>query len=239
MTPPPALTLESVSKRHWRGARPVDVLRDVSLDLEPGELAAVWGPRGAGKSTLLEIACGRQAPDAGRVFLDGRDLADEPSLAQISVATREGPASRDLPISDWVAMALIDRASSGRARRRAHQVLERVGVGDVSGEPWVNLSDGERTLTSIAHAVIREPRVLLVDDLTAGLDLVERLEVLALLQSLAEQSGIAVLVTASDVAEVQGARPIWALGGGELVGGRPRTRGTIVDFPVRNVPGQD
>lgn len=234
----PVLALESVSKQLWRGPRPIDVLREVSLDLEAGELAAVWGPRGSGKSTLLEVAAGINPPDAGRVLLDGRDLADEPFLAEIGIATREGPSDPDLPIGAWLELALIDRVSSRQARRRAHRILERLGIEDLDGTPWTHLSDGERTLASIAHAVVREPRVLLVDDLTAGLDLLERLEVIAVLRSLADQAGVAVLITASDVGEVQGARPIWAIGGGRLIGGRPKTTGTVVDFPVRDGSGR-
>lgn len=109
-------------------------------------------------------------------------------------------------------------------------MLLKLGVGDLSGASWDYLSDGERRLVSVAHAIVREPQVLLVDDLTAGLDLLERLELMRLLRSLAHDLDMSVLVTASEVADVQGSGPIWALGGGKLVGGRPAS-GTVLHFP--------
>jgi ABC-type multidrug transport system ATPase subunit len=248
----PLLSIESVRKGFWRGHRPTEVLADVSLQLAAGELAAVWGPRSAGKTTLLELAAGLQEPDAGRVLFDGQDLAQMPSRQRsallhgpIGVANRNGPASRELPVDRWVSLALLDRVGWRDGLRRAHQVLERVGAADVAREPWSHLSDGERTLASIARAVVREPRLLLVDDPSAGLGLLERGEIATLLRSLAEDADVAVLITAAEVTEIQGARTIWSLAGGRLVGG-PASRtsdqgrdaaGTVVDFPARDAFG--
>lgn len=237
----PLLSVESVSKRHWRGDRPLDVLNDVSLELERGELAAVWGSRGAGKTTLLEIAAGLRVPDAGRVIFDGRDLclltASERSgllHGAIGVATRRGPGSQDLPVAEWIAAVLLDRVGWRQARERATEVLERVGIAEVAGEPWTNLSDGDRTLAVIAHAVVRQPTLLLVDDLSAGLGMLERDEIMGLLQSLTREAGVSVLMTATELTDVQGARPVWSLGGGRLVGRGPRTAGTVLEFPARD-----
>lgn len=241
----PLLSLESVSKGFWRGQRPVDVLTDVSLALDPGELAGVWGPRSAGKTTLLELIAGLQEPDAGRVLFDGRDLTtmtnrERSALLhrEIGIASRSGPASRELPIDRWVSLALLDRVSWRDGLRRAHQALERVGAADVARAAWDDLSDGERTLTSIARAIVREPRLLLVDDPNAGLGLLERGEIATLLRSVADDAGVGVLVTAADVTEIQGARTIWSLAGGRLVG-RPaaRARATVVDIAARRASG--
>jgi putative ABC transport system ATP-binding protein len=234
------LSLESVSKRYWRGHRPVDVLDGVSLELEAGEVGAVWGPRSAGKTTLLELAAGLQEPDAGRVLFDGEDLARMSAKqvgallhAQIGIATRVGPASHELTTGHWIAMALLDRVGWREGLRRAYRALERVGATDVAGHTWNDLSDGERTLVSIARAVVREPRLLLVDDPSAGLGLLERGEIAALLRSIADQAGVAVLMTAAEVTEIQGARTIWSLAGGRLIGRSPRPAGTVVELPAR------
>lgn len=233
----PLLSLEAVSKCYWRGLRPVEVLDGVSLDVEPGEFAAVWGPRGTGKTTLLEIAAGLRDPDAGQVRFAGQDLAalDRKRRGallhrEIGVATRLGPASRELPIGDWIAMVSVDRMGSREAGRRADGALRRVGAGDLIGEAWPDLPDGARALVSIARAIVREPRLLLVDDPSAGLGLVERGGVATLLSSLAEQ-GVAVLMTATDVTEVRGAGTIWSLAGGTLIGRSARPVGTVIDFP--------
>lgn len=219
------LSLDSVGKGFWRGHRPVEVLEGASLDLVAGDFAAVWGPRGTGKTTLLELAAGLQDPDAGRVLFDGQDLAQMSSAKrnrllhrEIGIASRNGPACRELPIDRWISLALLDRLSWRAGLRLAHQVLERVGAGEVAGECWHDLSDGERTLTSIARAVVREPRLLLVDDLGAGLGLLGRIEITTLLRSLANEAGVAVLMTAAEVTEVQGVPTIWSLAGGRLLG---------------------
>jgi putative ABC transport system ATP-binding protein len=231
------LAFDAVAKRHWRGRRAVTVLEDGSLELSAGELGAVWGGRGAGKTTLVELAAGLQTPDAGQIFFDGRDIArlsrrevSELLHAQIGIATRSGPVSHALAAREWVAMPIMDRLTAREATRRAQLALERVGAADVGPEPWRNLSDGERTLVAIARAMVRAPRLLLVDDPSTGLGLLERGEVVGLLRSIAEQAGIAVLMTASDLAEVQGASTIWSLAGGRLTGRRSEGA-TVVPFP--------
>jgi putative ABC transport system ATP-binding protein len=231
------LTFDAVSKRHWRGRRAVTVLDGGSLELSAGELGAVWGGRGAGKTTLVELAAGLQAPDAGRIVFDGRDVAQlsrreagELLHVHVGIATRSGPASHTLTARDWVAMPVMDRLAAREAVRRAQLALERMGAGEVGAESWRDLSDGERTLVALARAMVRAPRLLLVDDPSTGLGLLERGEVLALLRSIAEQAGIAVLMTASDLAEVQGAHVIWSLAGGRLTG-RRADDATVVAFP--------
>jgi putative ABC transport system ATP-binding protein len=231
------LAFDAVSKRHWRGRRAVTVLGEESFELEAGELGAVWGGRGAGKTTLIELAAGLQAPDTGRISFDGRDVAQmsrrevsELLHVQVGIATRSGPVSHTLAAREWVAMPIMDRLAAREATRRAQLALERVGAGEVGPEPWRNLSDGERTLVAIARAMVRAPRLLLVDDPSTGLGLLERGEVVALLRSIAEQAGIAVLMTASDLAEVQGANVIWSLAGGRLTGRRAEGA-TVVPFP--------
>lgn len=234
----PLLELSGVSKRYWRGERPVEVLKDISLVLEAGELGAVVADRCSGKSTLLEIAAGLQAPDSGRVLLDGQDLAQTPALSRIAIATRQVPDAHGVGVRDWVALAMLGQLGFRKARRRASDALQRVGLGHIGQAQWDELSDGERTLATIAHAVVREPRLLLIDDLIAGLDLVERDVVTSLLHSLVEDVDMAILMTVSQSSEAVGARPILSLAGGVLLGGRrPRTNSPVVEFPKRRVSG--
>jgi ABC-type multidrug transport system ATPase subunit len=231
------LVLEGVSKRYWRGDRPTDVLKDVSLLLDFGDFAAVVADRRAGKSTLLEIAAGLQAPDSGRVLLEGRELVGSSALSRIAVATRQAPDVHGFSVRDWVAMAVLDHLSLRAARRRANDVLQRVGLGQIGPAPWGELSHGERTLATIAHAVVRTPRLLLIDDLIAGLDLVERDVIKKLLRSLVDDLDMAILMTVSQSSETVGARPIFSLAGGTLVGGR-RPGGSVVEFPKRHGLGR-
>jgi putative ABC transport system ATP-binding protein len=233
------LSLDSVDVCYWRGQRPVQVLRDASMDLEEGELAGVWAKARGGKTTLLEVAAGVLAPDRGRVLIDGRDLANlttrqtsELLHSTIGLATRQGPAVPDLPVATWVALGLMRHVDRRAADQRARQALERVGVGAVAGEPWRNLSDSERIHVAIARAVVCQPKLLLIDDPTAGLDLIERVELLDLLRSIAATTRVAILMPASDMADLQGVETVWSLVDGHLVG-PPRQDATIVDFAKR------
>lgn len=241
----PALVLESVSFRRWRGDRRLDVLQDVGLELESGEVGAVWGARSSGKSTLLSLAAGLLEPDSGRVLVGGRDLAalsvrERSALLhyEVGIVTRRGPSIRGVSVSQWVAMAIMDRVDWPVARRRAHEALHRVGASGIAEAGWDRLSDGERTLVAIAHAVVRRPRLLLVDDLNAGLALLERDEVMSLLRSLVSTADTAVLVTTAEVTDVEGATPIWSLAGGRLVGRESRGDATVVDFPRKSAQNE-
>jgi ABC-type molybdenum transport system ATPase subunit/photorepair protein PhrA len=108
--------------------------------------------------------------------------------------------------------------------------MERVGLGALAGEPWRNLSDSERILMAIARAAVVEPKLLLIDDPTAGLDLVERLQLVELLRSMTATTGVAIVMTASDMADLQGVQSVWSLVDGHLVG-PPQESATVVELP--------
>jgi putative ABC transport system ATP-binding protein len=235
----PVLSIESVSVCYWRGRRPLQVLRDASMELDAGELAGLWAKAGGGKTTLLEVAAGVVAPDDGRVVIDGRGLGgltaretSELLHGCVGLATRQGPAVPELSVAAWVELGLICHVDRRTARQRARQVLERVGVGAVADEPWRNLSDSERILAAIARAVVCEPKLLLIDDPTAGLDMIERVALLDLLRSIAATVDVAILISASDMADLQGVESVWSLVDGYLLG-PPRQDATVVDFTRR------
>ncbi len=234
------LSLRDVSKQYWRGTRRVAVLEGVSLDVRAGELVAVWGQHNSGKTTLLKLAAGLEEPSAGTVSFAGRDLARLSAAVfarlrrgPIAWAKPTGPESADLQIVDYVAMPLLRRDSHKQARRSAAAALERVGVPGCATEVWRNLSDSERTLVAIAHAIVRSPELLLIDDQTANLDYLQREDVMALLREAAEE-GMAVLVTVPDMTEMVHAHTIRSLSGGRLLApaGRGGAEDNVIDFPV-------
>nr|WP_281381589.1 ABC transporter ATP-binding protein [Conexibacter arvalis] len=188
-------------------------LRDVSMALRPGTLAAVFGDRGAGKSTLLSIAAGIEPPDSGRVLLDGVDVATigqrtrrfgrprrDPAELRRRIVTvnRMAPEIPPLPMRAYVGLAL----AKGRSRREtdalAAAALERAGVPDVGDMTWAELSDAERTLVAFAHAIARRPQVMVVDDPVATLDTWHRELVGGLMRSVAEEEQCVVLVAANE-----------------------------------------
>jgi ABC-type lipoprotein export system ATPase subunit len=216
------LALEAVGKSYLRGEHRLRVLKEVSLEVGAGQLVAVWGKRGAGKTTLLKIAARLEAPDQGVVRFDGVDLAGlresehtRLMLEKIGWVRRAGPKS-DLRIVDYVALPRLADSGRRRAYSLAAEALERVGMAECAGQQWGSLSDGERSLIAIAHGIVRAPKLLLVDDPTANLDVLEREEVTQLLRSLAEEEGIAVLMTVPDMPAVMNAHHIASLSGGRL-----------------------
>jgi ABC-type multidrug transport system ATPase subunit len=139
-------------------------------------------------------------------------------------------------MGEWVVLGVMRHVDRRTAEQRARQVLERVGVGEVAAEPWRNLSDSERILVAIARAAVCEPKLLLVDDPTAGLDMGERYNLLGLLRSIATTTGAAILISASDMADLQGVETTWSLVDGHLLGPPERTA-TVVDLPRRAKQG--
>ncbi|HTU79238.1 MAG TPA: ATP-binding cassette domain-containing protein [Solirubrobacteraceae bacterium] len=236
------LSLSGVCKSYWRGAREIAVLDDVSLELSAGEVLAVWGQRGAGKSTLAMIAAGLETADRGAVCFEGQGLvasrgAGAPRLREgIGWVHRMGPRSADFRmIVDYVALPLLGAYSPRAARRRASSMLGRLGVADCAEACWESLTDGERTLVALAHALVREPRLLVADGPTANLNVLQREEVTALLRRAADEEGLGILITVPDMPEMVYADQIGSLSDGRLVIARlpPAAEGIVVDFPGR------
>jgi ABC-type multidrug transport system ATPase subunit len=234
----PLLSLKGVCKSYWRGPHETVVLADVSLDVHAGELMAVWGQRGAGKTTLAAVAAGLQEPDRGSVCFDGRDMAREPRGGArlrhdgIGWVQRIGPQSGDVwTVIDYVAVPLLGKHSPRGARRLASAMLKRLGVGGCAGESWESLTDGERTLVAVAHALVREPRLLVADDPTANLNVLQREEVTGLLRRAADEEGLGVLIAVPDMPQMAYADRVGSLSDGRLtLSGKPDD-GRVIEFP--------
>lgn len=234
------LSVEHVGKTHWVGPYEKRILVDATLALEPGDLFGVWGAQRSGKSTLLRIAAGLEAPDAGVVRFDGEDLAALPKarrdrlrLSAIGLVQGDGPQSATLTVLDYVAIPLFGRCRRLDARSRALAALRRMGVAECRDARWHQLSDGERTLVRLAHGIVREPRLLLVDDPTAGLDTLQQQEVVGLLRAFAVQERLAVLMTSSVLSAITDVHEAFTLGDGCLipVTDVARRGGEVIAFP--------
>ena len=233
------LSVEHVGKTHWVGPYEKRVLVDVSLAMRSGDLFGVWGAQRSGKSTLLRIVAGIETPDAGTVRFDGTDLAtlsktrrDRLRLGEIGLVQGDGPRSGTLTVLDYVALPLFGRCTRHEARRRALAALRRVDVAECRDALWHQLSDGEQTLINLAHALVREPRLLLVDDPTAGLDTRQQQEVAELLQTVAAEDQLAVLATSSVLSATAEMHATFTLSDGRLIPiADPRPGGEVIEFP--------
>ena len=217
----------------------VEVLRGVSLELAAGDFVAVWGRLGSGKTTLLRVAAGLDPADDGVVRFGGRPLGElsrdelqQVRRREIGFADRSGPLEPELAVLDHVAFPLIGTMPRAEARRRASTTLDELGLDPAcGGMTWAELTDGERTLVSLAHAVVRRPKLLLVDDPTSNLGVHERERTMALLQRLAVRDGVAILMTAPDMAAALGAHQVHVLSGGALLPAGPPPDDNLVRFP--------
>jgi lipoprotein-releasing system ATP-binding protein len=172
------LLVENVTKEYPTRGEPLVVLRGVSLELSPGQNAAIVGPSGSGKSTLLSIVGTLEPPTGGRVLLDGVDPTqlDEPQLAAFR-NRRIGFVFQDhylLPQCSVLENVLMPAVPAGAVRRetldRAHTLIERVGLKDRLDHRPADLSGGERQRAALARALINSPDVLLADEPTGNLD---------------------------------------------------------------------
>lgn len=236
----PLLRLESVGKSYMRGPRELRILKDVSLDVHSGELVGVYGQRGSGKTTLLRIAAGFESPREGLVSFDGTDLATlsrsrraRLHREQIGWVERAGPQSAGLVMRVYVGLPLYRTLGPVEAQRRALEALAKVGASDAADAHWSSLSDTARTLVAIAEALVREPRLLLVDDPTAGLGILDRERVVGLLRSAAEDGGLGVLMAVPDMPAMLHAHEVRSLSRGRLFAPAdpPPGSGNVVEFP--------
>ena len=215
------LELEGVRKRYRDGQRERIVLGGVELQLDAGELVMVWGTRRSGRTTLLRIAAGIEQPDSGTVRFDGRDLADagERVLGSgIGYAHRTLHAVQEQGVLEQIATGLLARgADTNQALDAARAALARAGAEHAAAMRVGELRGGEATRVALARALALAPRLLIVDEPVATVELDERDEILALLRRLAGE-GTAVLASTGEPSELAGAHRPLTLSSGELRG---------------------
>ena len=240
MSPLPLLSFSGVCKRRLDGTRATSVLADVSFELGAGEAMGVYGRRGSGKSTLLRLAAGLDPTDRGSVSFDGRPLqgisaAERARLLRGPIALLGGgqPPIGGETVMDHVAVAAGAGGISLReARRRAIAALDDAGVaGSSAEENTLSLPPATRARVALARALVRSPRLLLVDEPAPLPSLLERERFCALLRELPRERSCALLVASEELACLQGLPVLGSLSGGQLsCSGSP---GTVVELPRR------
>jgi ABC-type multidrug transport system ATPase subunit len=215
------LELAGVGKRYGRGELERVALRGASLELSEGELLAVWGRRSSGRSTLLRVAAGLEAPDQGSVRLAGEDLyarGTEDLRGQIRYCRKTYRPSEGQLVLDRLVTAQLARGISGpMARERAHRALEHTGASRCATLKPSELDPTEIVLVGLARSLVHEPRLLVVDEPTLGVDVLERDRILSLLRTVADE-GTAVLMSVGETTCLAGADRALSLADGELHG---------------------
>lgn len=182
-------------------------VRDISLSINPASMTAIIGANGSGKSTLVRMLAGLLRPASGRILLDGIALDKwQPRLRAREIAYLPQTTQAAFPFR------VLDLVLSGRTphiprfqfdgpedRERALAALESTGAAHLAGRTVTALSGGERQMVILARAIAQEPRLLLLDEPSASLDLKHRAELMRTLARLREQRGLAVVMVTHDL----------------------------------------
>ncbi len=207
----PILRLRGVGRRFGG----VHAVRDVDLDVHPGERRALLGPNGAGKTTLFNVVSGEFPPTAGRVELFGRDVTTMPARTRAKLGlTRTFQTSRlflGLNVEDNLYLAALGVRGGhlrpvrlpGRddpLRKRARELAERVGLGDQLGTVVGSLSHGEQRQLEVGMARAGDPKIMMLDEPAAGLSRGERLALTELLLTLERDVTLVLIEHDMDVA---------------------------------------
>jgi len=203
---PPVLDVQAVHKTYRLGAHTVPALRGVSLQVQPGELLALTGPSGSGKSTLLNLAGLIDAPDAGRILLQGADVthlddarANRLRQQAIGFIFQGFNLVPVMTVAENVDYPLfLAGVPAAERRERVAAQLKAVGLQDHAHHRPDALSGGQRQRVAIARALIKRPRLVIADEPTASLDSHTADQVLDLMRERGHAEGAAFVIATHD-----------------------------------------
>jgi len=231
------LLLESVAKRFCHGATERLALDGVSLEVDAGEVVGVWGRRRSGRTTLLRVAAGVEQPNSGTVRVDGVDLwhgdRGQRRAVRQQIAVWYPLFLRDHGRRLYRQVAIPNRrgkVSTQRAWADAHAALERVGIGDCARSPIGELDHRETARAALARALVMRPRLLVLDEPMAGLDVLEAERLMALTIEIARADRIAVLVSASEVGQLAGVDRHLSIARGAVRGATAPTPADVIEL---------
>ena len=232
------LELDGVSKRYRDGARQMLVLDDISLEVEAGESLGLLGERRSGKTTLLRVASGLELADGGTVAFAGVELGDSidsrakiwrhDGIALVSGDWRPPPGRH---VIDEVAMPLLAAGlSPAQAERAVWEMLDRLEAVNLGKLSVNRLSIGERIKVDIARALVREPRLLMIDEPAVLPGPSEARSLQALLRGLPGELGLALMIASEDAAAVSGLPRVLRISDGRIASAPPQ-EGEVIQFP--------
>jgi len=232
------IELSHLSMHYTLGDARVDVLRGIDLVIATGESVAVAGPSGSGKTSLLLLLSGLEAPSAGRITIDGQDLAamDRDALAdlrreRVGIVFQSFHLLPSLSALDNVALPL-QMAGRADARERARAQLERVGLGRRLNHSPLQLSGGEQQRVAIARATVHRPRLLLADEPTGNLDDHSAAGIRELLLQLNREAGTTLVLVTHDLDFAGRCDRVLRLQDGRLHEDRPALAPRADGFPA-------
>ena len=200
------IELKSINKSFGKKSSKVDVLEDLDLSIEKGELVAIMGKSGSGKTTLLNILAGIDTPDSGEYLFDEKPMkiksaADGVRFRRnnIGIVLQHFALINDFTVYENVEVGLWESGlSSGEKRKRIFDVLEQLEIADLKDKYPGKLSGGEKQRVAIGRAIICEPKILLADEPTGSLDSTTEEHIIKIIQDLNKTNGTTVVVVTHD-----------------------------------------
>ncbi len=210
-----------------------EVLKDVNLDIEPGEFFALLGPSGSGKSTLLRLIAGFNQHQHGQVLIDGLDVSGQPPWQRNSGMVFQSYALwPHLSVWDNVAFGLVERRmNKANIRTKVGETLELVGLADYAQRRPNQLSGGQQQRVALARTIVIEPQVLLLDEPLSNLDKTLRVQMRQELLAMQRRLGLTTIFVTHDQEEAMTTADRMAVldkGVVQQVG----TPATLYDYPV-------
>lgn len=171
------------------------VLKNINLEIKPGKILALLGPNGSGKTTLLKCIFGSLKPTNGSIYIDGKEsnLLSPQELARcVGGVPQEHHPAFPYRVIDVVVMGRtpyldLFSAPSSLDYKKAEKVLKELGIFHLAYKPYTQLSGGERKIVLIARALVQDPKVLLLDEPTAHLDVKNKIKILTLIRELTKK----------------------------------------------------
>jgi ABC-2 type transport system ATP-binding protein len=212
---PPIISVSNLTKTYASG---LQALKGVDLQIRQGEIFALLGPNGAGKTTLISIICGIVTPTEGRVMADGHDIARDYRAARSMIGLVPQELSTYAFETVWATVS-FSRGLFGRAPNPQfiEKLLRDLTLWDKRNDRIMTLSGGMKRRVMIAKALAHEPRILFLDEPTAGVDVELRRDMWALVRALRE-SGVTIILTTHYINEAEEmADRIGVINKGELI----------------------
>ena len=211
----PAISVSHLDKTYASGFQ---ALKDVNLAIRNGEIFALLGPNGAGKTTLISIICGIVNPSAGSVAVDGHDIIADYRAARSLIGLVPQELTTDAFASVWATVS-FSRGLFGKPANPAYiaKVLKELSLWDKKDDKIMTLSGGMKRRVMIAKALSHEPRILFLDEPTAGVDVELRKDMWDLVRAL-RASGVTIILTTHYIEEAeQMADRIGVINKGQLI----------------------
>ncbi len=231
----PILEAQHITKTYKIGERKIDVLKDISLKIEAGEVVAIVGSSGSGKSTLISMLSGLDQPTRGRIFVESQDITDktEDELAPMRNRTIGFVFQSFHLVPSLTAMENItfpaELNGDPQAYAKAEALLRRVGIWERADNFPHQLSGGEKQRVAICRALINQPSIIFADEPTGNLDSANSTEILNLLFELHREKESTLVLVTHNMEIARMADRVVPLQDGEIVGEQ-------VFQPVKDAP---